>query len=97
MHFGYFQGLRIDELPPSLLQHLEMAVQTFVVWNPTSTARADLQLNLTAQQKDQLILDTQMTGDPTIFRNIEREVMYMLEESMRRWVALIPTVAQRRR
>ncbi|KAG0147921.1 hypothetical protein CROQUDRAFT_106118 [Cronartium quercuum f. sp. fusiforme G11] len=85
-------GEKSRNLEADLDEYLEMALRTFLMGKPVqgghSYLELELELNLTAQTKDQLKRISDVSGDPSIFEAVQKEVQDMLEESMRRWLML---------
>lgn len=88
-------------LPLELNESLEMAISTFLNGQPAIRNRSalsiELELNLPADVKDQIKFESARNGHPSIFDSAEKEVMNMLEESMKRWLVLSSGNADRLR
>ncbi|EGG11014.1 uncharacterized protein MELLADRAFT_60021 [Melampsora larici-populina 98AG31] len=88
-------------LPVELNESLEMAISTFLYGQPAKRHRSpssiELELNLPADVKDRIKLESTLSGHPSIFDLVEKEVMNMLEESMKRWLVLSSGNADRLR
>lgn len=88
-------------LPVELNESLEMAISTFLYGQPAKRHRSpssiELELNLPADVKDRIKLESTLSGHPSIFDSVEKEVMSMLEESMKRWLVISSGNADRLR
>ncbi|KAH9808694.1 hypothetical protein DFH28DRAFT_1087251 [Melampsora americana] len=88
-------------LPLDLNESLQMAISTFLYGQPAKRPRSalsiELELNLPADVKDQIKRESAMNGHPSIFDSAEKEVMNMLEESMKRWLVISSGNADRLR
>ncbi|KAG0142328.1 hypothetical protein CROQUDRAFT_662703 [Cronartium quercuum f. sp. fusiforme G11] len=88
-------------LPSDLNRSLETALNTFLKGEPAKRAGSELmlelELNLTAEVKERVKHETSVSGDPSIFGSVEKEVKNMLEESMRRWLVISSGNADRLR
>lgn len=67
-------------LPHDLLMSKTIALRAFF------DSQSQMELNLSDEVSRKTSLDALVTSDPSIFRHVRKEVVQMLEESMRRWL-----------